>query len=296
MKRRSLFFVAFLMLIASAVWAQGLGQYGNEPGEEELGAPLYPGAEFIRKTVSLDQFYETAMYVTLVPMELVENFYNRKLPDKRLVFFSDPDIYLTAYLLKTWSQFPGSPTRDELDGLGAEPTVQIRFFDPNPHEALAEYFDAIPDGKMKANMLRNGQTMILYTFEKKVVDQSSEKIVGIWQESSRGLPAYHKGKLAFNKDGTYSYTYLPENINLLASDPRIAERYPGKSADEIASLMTKRNPETGTYVIMRNTITMASEQPVDGMETKSGLADVKSSLLTLKIIDKPRLTFVKVPE
>lgn len=293
MMRRSAVLAVTLLCMCGLVRAQGLGRYGKEPEPEQLGAPLYPGAEFIRITEGIDQFYETAMYVTLVPMELVENFFNRKLSDKRVVYYSDSDIYLTAYLLKTWSQFPGSPTREDLDGLEQEPTVQIRFFDPGPHEALAEYFDNIPDGKMKANMLRNGQTMILYTYEKKNIDKNAEKIIGTWRESSRGLPAFYKGELTFRDDGTYIYVYRPENIDAMANDSHVRERFPGKSADEIISLMTKRNPETGKYVIMRNTITMSSEKPVDGIETKSGLANVKSSVMTLKIIDKPRLTFIR---
>ena len=99
--------------------------------------------------------------------------------------------------------------------------------------------------------------------------------------------------LVFNRDGTYTCTFKPDNIKLLAADPQIAKYFPGKSAGEIAALMTERNPEKGTYVIMQNTITMVSEAPVDGLKTKSGLAEVKSSLLALKLIDKPKLTFVR---
>lgn len=285
--------VFVLVFISSLASAQVIGEFEDEPTIEQLGAPLYPGSVFIRKTVVLDPFHETVMYISLVPMKMVETFFNRQLPEKRVVYYSDENIYLTIYLLKTWSKFPGKPTREELSKLESEPNVQIRFYDPYPYEPLAEYFDKKPDGKIKANAIRNGKTMIRYTYEKSEEYKSSKQIIAAWTEISRDLEDYYGSVLQFNLDSTYTFTFTAENICAMSKKLAMSKNFKGWRKDAIKKYIEERNPEKGTYVIMKNTITMVSDKPVDGMRTKSGLAHVGTATLSLELIYKPRLTFLR---
>ena len=104
----------FLLFLSSHTSAQIPEYFDDEPAEDIMGAPLYPGAEFIRITKGLNPYYETAMYITLVPMNIVETFLKKKLPEKRVVYYEDENIYMTAFLLKTWSKFPGNPFKEDL--------------------------------------------------------------------------------------------------------------------------------------------------------------------------------------
>ncbi len=284
--------VSFLFL-TSSVFGQVIEIFEDEPTEEEIGAPLYPGAVFIRKTVGLDPYYETAMYVSLLSMEMVETFFKSELPEKRVVYYDDEGIYLTAFLLKTWSRFPGKPTRDDLSRLESEPSVQIRFYDPEPYEPLAEYFEKRLDGKMRANAIKNGKTMILYTYEKSEEYKSSRQIIAKWREVSRDLEMYYGSILEFKPDSTYTFAFTRENIDAMVKDFASSKRFKGKSETDIKKYLEERNPETGRYAIMKNTITMFSENPVNGIKTKSGLAHVGPATLSLELINKPRLTFLR---
>ena len=213
-----LLLLIMLLLFTAGVSAQGLGQFEDEPTADELGAPLYPGADFIRKSAGLNPAYETAVYITLVPMEMVESFFSKNLVEKRVIYFSGEDTYLTAYLLKTWSRFPTNPTKDELVNLENEPTVQVMYYDPNAYEPLAEFFDRTPEGKVKALTIRNGETMIRYTYPRTDEYKSSKRIIASWKETSRDLKDYYGSTLIFNDDGTYIFTFTPENITEMAKN------------------------------------------------------------------------------
>ena len=283
-----------LLFLSTSVSAQIGGIFEDEPTEDELGAPLYPGAVFIRKSIDIDPYHETAMYISIVPMEVVETFFERKLPEKRVVYYDDDEIYLTVFLLKTWSKFPSKPSRDDLSRLESEPCVRIYFYYPDPYEPLAEYFEKIPDRNLKVNALRNGKTMILYTYEKSEEYKSSRRIAGRWKEVSRDIENYFGSILEFKSDGTYSFTFTPENLDAMVKNSGSNQSFKNKNAEEIKVYFEERNPETGRYVIMKNTITMISEKPVDGIKTKSGLADVGPATLSLELINKPRLTFLRI--
>ena len=163
MKHMSVVILSLLFLTTPAA-GQIAGMFDGEPTEDELGAPFYPGAVFIRKTIELDPYHETAMYISFVPMKMVETFFKRKLPEKRVVYYDDDEIYLTVFLLKTWSKFPSKPSRDDLSRLESEPCVRVYFYNPNLYEPLADYFEKIPDEKLRVNAVRDGKTMILYTY------------------------------------------------------------------------------------------------------------------------------------
>ena len=86
----------FFLFLSPHAYAQIPEYFGDEPAENILDAPLYPGAEFIRITEGLDPYYETAMYVTLLPMKIVEAFFEKKIGGiggKRVVYYSDGDVY-----------------------------------------------------------------------------------------------------------------------------------------------------------------------------------------------------------
>jgi len=270
------------------------GIFTDEPTEKELGAPLYPGAVFIRKIPGTDPYYETAMYISFVPMNIVEVFFADKLIEKRAVYYEDKDMYITAYLLKTWSRFPGKPKREDIARLESEPSVQIRFYDPTPNEPLAEYFDKLPESKIRADAVRNGKTLFLYTYEKSETFKNVKQAPGIWKEVSRDLGQYYNCVLEFRADSTYSLTLTPENLSAMARDPQFRHMFPDKTSEDIVPLLRERNPETGRYVIMKNMITLASDNPVDGEKTKSGLVDAGPASLSLELINKQRLTFVRM--
>ena len=290
--------ILFLLFLSSHTSAQIPEYFDDEPAEDIIGAPLYPGAEFIRITKGLNPYYETAMYITLLPMNMVEDFFEKKIGGiggKRVVYYSDEDVYLTAYLLKTWSKFPGKPTKDDLPKLRREPSVQIRFYDPNRFEPLAKYYGEIPEGKIKANFLRNGKTMILYSYEKPYEDKSPHRIIATWRETSRDLEEYYGSILEFRPDGTYTFTFTAENIDAIAKNPALRKRFSGMSINDIRKHIEELNPEKGRFNIMRNKITMVSRNPIDGINKKSGLATIGSATLSLKLIRKPRLTFLRKP-
>jgi len=292
--KHTIVIVFILLLFPFFVSAQVIGQFQDEPTEDELGAPLFPESEFIRKTVGLDPYHETAVYITLVPMEMVESFFEKKLPEKRVVYYSDEDIYLTAFLLKTWSKFPGKPTRDKLSRLESEPSVQILFYDPEEYEPLAEYFEKSPEGKIKATTIRNGKTMIKYTYEIVEEYKSSTKIIASWKEISRDLKDYYGSILEFKPDSTYTFRFTAENIDEIVKVLTLSKEFKGKSEEDIKKYLEERNPENGKYVIMKNNITMVSEKPLDGLRTKYGLVDVGSATLSLTLFNKPKLTFLKM--
>ena len=66
------------------------------------------------------------------------------------------------------------------------------------------------------------------------------------------------------------------------------------SINDIRKHIEELNPEKGTYNILRKNIAMASDNPVDGINRKSGLATISSATLSLELMYKPRLTFLRI--
>ena len=288
-----LILIIILIVTPEITVAQDSGLNDKEPLREELGAPVYPGAVFIRMMPAIHPYTKTAMYISLVPMEIVEDFFNRKLTEKRVVFFSDQNIYMTAYLLKTWSKFPDKPKAEDLSLLEAEPSLQLRAFDSGSFRPLVDYYVKNPANKDKVNVLQNGKTVILYTYNVTETFTGPSRIIGLWKESSRDLPLFSGSTLEFSSNGEYTWTYTTGNLDALIKLPEVRIRFKGKSDAEIRKSLESLNPEKGKYVIMNNTITMSSGNPVDGIEKKSGLAKITSSYMSLELINKPRLTFIK---
>jgi len=279
------------MLLSAVSYAQTSGLTVSEPDKSELGAPLYPGAVYIRTVEGLDPYYESALYVTMDPMRTVEVYFERKMPEKQKAYYEDENRYMTVFLLKTWSSFSGKPEKEELEKLEREPNVQIIDFDRDSYESLAEYYDSAPGGKEKAEAIRTGHTLVRYTYRKAERNKSAEAIIGTWTSVDRDLPVFHGSTITFEKNGTYTFTLTSENITALVTQRSSGKDDAAKSG--LRALIESHNPEKGTYVIMKNVITMESDTPVIEPKTKSGLARVGKTLLSLKIIEYPRLSFIK---
>lgn len=285
---------ALIFLCAAAAHAQVSELQMQEPESTVLGAPLYPGAMFIRIVSGLDPYHETAMYITIDDFKDVEKFFSEKLNDKRMIYYQDRETYMTAFLLHTWSEFPGKPDKDDIMALEKEPNVQIHAYDPNEYEALAEYYDRNEETKTRAAAIRIGETIILYNYRKpEKKDMSSSKIIGEWNESDRDLAQYYGAKFSFTESGKYTLTLTEDNITAMASELKKNPGNSDKTEAEIASALREANPEKGTYVIMRNHITLETEKPLIGDKTKTGLADVGTAMLSLELINMPRLTFIR---
>lgn len=277
-------------------FAQNSGLEDREPLRETLGAPLYPGAVFIRIMPSTNMETKTALYLSLVPLDIVEDFFSRKLVEKRMVYYNDKDLYLTAYLLKTWSRFPDKPELKDIPLLEAEPSVQLRAYNPEPFRPLADYFFKNrdkKDNKEKVNLLENGKTMILYTYAVSEETNDDNRIIGTWSESSRDFPVYFGSTIEFRQDGVYVISYTAENIAAMAKTKEVVSKYVGKNEAEIKKALNTLNPEKGKFIFSNNTITMSTDNPIDGLAKKSGLAKVAPSYMSLELISKPRLTYIK---
>ncbi|MFC1490363.1 hypothetical protein ACFL6K_04050 [Candidatus Latescibacterota bacterium] len=282
-----------LSLFSVSVSAQGIRQFDVEPTEEELGAPIFPGAVYIRKSIRLNQNYETAIYISSDPIDTVKIFFAEKLSEKRVINISEDDTSLTAYLLKTSSKFPDNPTKDELVGLENEPTIQIIQYDPTIYESLAAFFERSTRGETIAETIRNGKTMLRYTYPRTYKNTSSEQVVATWRETSRGLREFYGSTLKFNDDGTYIFTLTTGNISELAQNPALIKILGLESEEDVRKHLEEKNPETGKYALMRTSITMVSDNPFDGQRIKRGQANVGPVMLSLSLINKPRLTFLK---
>ena len=286
--------LAGLMLCCTALCgAQTSGLTDEEPDRSELGAPLYPGAVFIRTVEGLDPYHKSALYIAVDRMRTIEGFFDRKLPEKMKAFYEDENKYMTVYLLKTWSTFSGKPSREELSKLEREPNIQIYEYDRSLYESLAEYYEKKPGEKHKSDAIITGRTIIKYTFRKSEEYKSAKIIIGTWTSSDRDLPVYYKSVLKFDSEGVYTHTFTPDNIEAMVEELSAKKKYEGMNKDELRRLVSGRNPEKGTYVIMRNTITLVSENPVMETETRNGLANVGSVVLSLELINLPRLTFIR---
>ena len=80
----------------------------------------------------------------------------------------------------------------------------------------------------------------------------------------------------------------------MAKKIALSTEFKGQSVQNIKKSITERNPEHGKYEIMKNNITMVSEEPLDGIKRKYGLVDVGSATLSLTLYNKPKLTFLKI--
>ncbi|MCE5250223.1 hypothetical protein LLG96_08380 [bacterium] len=289
--------MVFMLFLSVCVHAQTSGLNDREPTVSEMEAPLYPGAVFIRTVSGLNPYYETAMYVTIDPLRTVENYFERKMPEKRKSFYSpDNTMFMTIFLLKTWSQFPGNPTKEDLSKLEQEPSIQMYEYDRDSYETLAEFYDRKPEDKPKAEALRTGRTLILYTYKRTEEYKSETKIRGTWISTDRDLLTFYKSTLIFDDKGEYTFTFTPGNIEELVKSLSTREKFKGKSTEEIVKIIESCNPEKGTYVIMRNTITLVSRNPVMEPETKNGIAFVGSAVLSLDFIGMPRLSFIRIEQ
>lgn len=289
--KRLLFYLCSIVLSSAVLFAQTSGLSESEPEKAELGAPLFPGAVFIRTVEGLDPYYESALYVTLDPMKTVEVYFERKLPEKQKAYYEDENRYMTVFLLKTWSSFSGNPSKEEIAKLEREPNIQIIDFDRDLYESLAVYYDSALGGKEKAGAIRTGHTMIRYTYRKAEQNKSADAIIGTWTSVDRDLPVFFGSTIIFDKNGAYTFTLTSDNITAL-----VAQLSSGKgdaAKTELRTLIESRNPEKGAYVIMKNIITMESDTPVIEPKTKSGLAKVGKTLMSLEIIGQPRLSFIK---
>ncbi len=289
----TVFFAGLMLLLAALCGAQTSGLTAEEPDRSELGAPLYPGAIFIRTVEGLDPYYKSALYIAFDRMRTIEGFFERKLPEKMKAFYEDENKYMTVYLLKTWSTFSGKPSREELTKLESEPNIQVYQYDRNLYETLAEFYERKPKEKHKADAIRTGRTIIQYTYKKSEEYKSAKIIIGTWASSDRDLPVYFKSVLKFDSDGAYTHTFTPDNIEAMVEELSGKKKYESMNKDELRRLVSGRNPEKGTYVIMRNTITFVSDNPVMGTKTRNGLAHVGSAVLSLELINMPRLTFIR---
>ena len=293
MMKRLMVFLCFLAVGSTMCFAQAGSFSGTEPEKEELGAPLFPGAVFLRTVSGLDPYYETALYVTLDEMRRVEIFYEQAIPEKQKMYVDDENLYMTVFLLKTWSTFSGKPTSKELAKLEKEPNIQILDYDPDEYEPLAELYEKNPEKRLTTDTIRAGRSLIRYTYKRIDKNKNAQKIIGTWTSVDRDLPVFFGSSISFKSNGTYIFTLNEENVAALTDKLSTELRYAGKSKEAIQNDIKSRNPEQGSYVIQRNTITFVSESPLIGQKTKSGLAKVGNTLLSLEIINQPRLSLIK---
>ena len=207
--------IFLLILSVGDIFAQAGGFSGTEPEKEELGAPLYPGAVFLRTVTGLDPYHETAIYLTLDPMRRVEIFYEQAIPEKQKRYLEDENLYMTVFLLKTWSTFSGKTTSEELAKLEKEPNIQIMDYNPDEYEPLAELYEKNPEKRLTTDTIRAGNSLIRYTYKKIEKNKNALKIIGTWKSVDRDLPVYFGSSFSFNSDGTYIFTLNQENASAL---------------------------------------------------------------------------------
>ncbi len=262
-----------LLLIAGAAYSQGFDE--REPARSQLGAPLYPGAVYIRTVQSsLDQYHTTAEYVTDDKLDTAVAYFERKLGEKREVIYEDKDNYLVAFLLVTWSKMPGTPKKSDLDLLEKEPCVQVWEYDSGKYRTLTNYFVGKPGGNKKVVALENGRTLIRYTYRKSEENVSEKKIVGVWRETDRDMPQFHGSVIEFRADGSYTHTFTGANLKAR-----------GKTGSSYV--------EKGKYAVLDNVISLESGNPLEGTGNRSGMVNVGTASLSIQLVNKPRMTFIR---
>jgi len=285
-----------LAVFAGPAESQRISLVGKEPPAEDLGAPLYPGAVFIRTLSSLDPYYESVMYVTPDRVGDVRKYFRQKLPKARAVRYIDENEWVWAFLLKAWICLPDEPAQEDLGILDMSPNVIVKKFQKRLHEPLIEYFEDRPEMREKLDALREARTIIRYTYRMIEEDIGFEKIRGTWVNVDRGMREYYGCIFRFNADSTYTITMTDENMKAYASFLSSDRGFRGKSPEEIEKRLRERNPETGLFYILRNTIDMVTDEPLLGEKHKSGLVEIRSFSLALQLINMPRLTFIRRKE
>ncbi len=287
--------ILFLSIVFAAKPAEAveIGVTGREPPRSVLGAPLYPGSEFLRTMFSLDPFYESVFYVVPDPVGDVKNYFIRELAGLRMVQYRDENEWVWVFLLKDWIPFPDKPERDDLQILDVSPNVLVKKFQKYLNEPLVELFETKPDAQKQLEALKKARTVIRYTYRKIEEDIGFRKIMGKWKNTDRDLPDYYGSVLQFNPDSTYTFMLTDDNIACLTEKLSSTKSFKGKSPVEIRTFLKERNPEKGRYSIMRNSIDMVTDTPVMGDRMKSGLAEVKSFSFSIQLINTPRLTFIR---
>jgi hypothetical protein len=299
MKRIPLFTIIFIIFfpLSGNIFAQPGIQTGlneKEPLKRHIGAPFYPGAVYIRTTTGLDPYYETAEYITADNISAATVFFEEKLSEKHEITYEDKDNYMVIFLLKTWSSFPDKPPKEALEQLDHEPNVQLREFHEDRYTPLIQHFERKPDGKRKAAALREGHTLILYTYRISEVDRSADMLIGAWMESDRDLQKYWGSILEFMPNGTYKFTFTEPNLKYMAQKYAGTGPFKDMESSEVLKILFKKNPETGTYAITKNVISLKSPDPVDGQFMKNGLAGISSASLVLELVNNPKMVFVKL--
>ncbi|MDO8643432.1 MAG: hypothetical protein Q7S00_00505, partial [bacterium] len=135
-----------------------------------------------------------------------------------------------------------------------------------------------------------------YTYRISEVDRSTSRLIGVWRESDRDLQKYWGSILEFRPNGTYKFTFTKENLKAMA------EQYVGRGpfkdmgSEEVQKILSMKNPETGTFAITKNVISLESSNPVDGGRMKNGLANIGNASLLLELVNKPKMAFVRLHE
>ncbi len=260
-----------LAVLVSLVMVDGEGVAadiftGSPPTAEELNAPLYPGATFLRRLPTIDPYYINALYVTADEPPQVRKFYRDMLPGARMVQYINEGDWVWTFLLKEWIKIPAEPSRDDLLIFDAVPNVRIMPYQPDLYYYLLEYYRNAPDGKAQVAALDTARTVIRYTFEKIFDDTTPAMVLGVWRNVDRALPAFLGSRIEFRGDGTYRFTLTESNIEAIAESPAWLPGLGKRAADEIRAILTKHNPETGTYTAKVRMLVMEPETPLWGQE------------------------------
>jgi len=198
--------------------------------------------------------------------------------------------------LKRWIKIPDNPDRNELLILDSSPNVQVKKYQKHLYEPLIDYYRNKPDFQKQFEALENARTIIRYTYKNIDEDMAFKRILGTWREVSRDLPCYYGSVLQFNPDSTYVFTLTSKNIEVLANKLSSEEKFKTMNKDVLKNYLEKYNPEKGRFSIMRNTISMETDNPVIGEKAKGGTATIKRFrrfLLSLRLEEIPRLSFIR---
>jgi hypothetical protein len=128
------------------------------------------------------------------------------------------------------------------------------------------------------------------------VDMSTSKLIGAWRESDRDLAKYCGSILEFRANGTYKLTFTEQNLKVIAQKLAGKEPFKDMDSDAVQKILARKNPETGTFAITKNVISLESSNPVEGEQKKNGLASIGNASLLLELVNTPKMVFVRVRE
>jgi len=291
--------VMIVMLAAMATFfsfesgAQQANLFGTEPEHNVFAAPVFPGAEFIRVTASIDPFYESVMFVSSEPVGDVLDYYKEKLSDVRRIQFKEEFEWVWVYLLKSWIPMPKEPTREDLAILDNSPNVMVRKFQPDLFIPMMELMQTRSGFEARLKTLESAKSIIRFTYRKRQNDIGFTKLQGVWENVDRDLPEFQGSLISFNPDSSYVITLSDDNIEAIAAKMARSRRHAGKSVEELKPLVAANNPERGTFAILRNTIDLVSESPVIGTNVKGGLVEIRAVMFSVQLVNMPKLTFIK---